>query len=84
MPLPMASPVPFPTLALFAIYTTAPGPLDESELHDDAAVEASKLLLFHSSSASDEPSKERKARLMGTVMGMADFARLGHPFRKSC
>lgn len=60
-----------PTMALFAIYSSAPLPPHASD--DDAALEASKVLFF--SAAQDSLSKERKARLMGTVIGMADFAR---------
>lgn len=71
-----ASSFPFPTLSLFAIYSSAPllePSADEDAPSDDAAVEASKLLFF---SSSQEPlPKERKARLMGTIIGMADFAR---------
>lgn len=64
---------PFPTLALFAIYAhTAQASLDGSE-DDDQTLEASKVLFF--SAQDDSLSKERKQRLMGTVIGMADFAR---------
>lgn len=79
---------PFPTLSLFSIYSSTPllpnppvtpaadGGDDEQHQPDDATLEASKLLLFFSQDEADEPlTKERKARLMGTVMGMADFAR---------
>lgn len=71
-----ANSFPFPTLSLFAIYSSAPL-LEPSTAKDapsdDAAIEASKLLFF---SSTQEPlPKERKARLMGTVIGMADFAR---------
>lgn len=64
-----------PTMALFAIYSSAPLPPHASD--DDAALEASKVLFF--SAAQDSLSKERKARLMGTVIGMADFARMLSP-----
>ena len=65
---------PFPTLALLSIYSSVPVPSSTPPAgrQDDAAVEASKILFF---SAAEELTVERKARLMGTVMGMADFAR---------
>lgn len=65
---------PFPTLALLAIYSATPvkGLTSPAGRQDDATVEASKILFF---SAHEELKVERKARLMGTVMGMADFAR---------
>ncbi|KAI5475330.1 hypothetical protein MNV49_001599 [Pseudohyphozyma bogoriensis] len=71
---------PFPTLSLFAIYSSTPlfpsGTAHEKH-RSDAEVEASKVLYF--AAPEDDPevlTKERKARLMGTVMGMADFARM--------
>jgi len=66
---------PFPTLSLLAIYSTTPVAsfFPPTGKQDDAAVEASKVLFLHS--AEEDISAERRARLMGTVMGMADFAR---------
>lgn len=78
---PRSSPLPFPSISVFCIYSTTPlssvhtaTPSDEpaEDDHDDATLEASKLLFFYSP---DELVKERRARLMGTVMGLADFAR---------
>ncbi|ORY74096.1 hypothetical protein BCR35DRAFT_353984 [Leucosporidium creatinivorum] len=70
---------PFPTLSLLAIYSTTPVPSSTPPTgkQDDAAVEASKVLFFHS--AEEDITAERRARLMGTVMGMADFARMLNP-----
>jgi hypothetical protein len=62
---------PFPTLSLFAIYSSKPL-LDPSEKHEDAALEASKILYLHTTGPA--VTTERKARVMGTVLGMADFA----------
>lgn len=66
---------PFPTLSLFAVYRAAPFPTssDDGRRDSDAQLEASKVLYLWS----NEPgvTDERKARLMGTVLGMADFAK---------
>lgn len=66
---------PFPILSLLAIYSTTPVPSSNPPTgkQDDAAVEASKVLFFRA--AEEDVTAERRARLMGTVMGMADFAR---------
>ncbi|SGZ26312.1 BQ5605_C024g09884 [Microbotryum silenes-dioicae] len=70
---------PFPSISLVAIYSTRsdlpPLPPSEHGPHrdDDARREAAKVL-FLSSAQTDLPP-ERKARLMGTVFGMADFVR---------
>ncbi|SCV70503.1 BQ2448_1897 [Microbotryum intermedium] len=71
---------PFPSVSLVAIYSTRsdlpPLPPNEHGLHrdEDAWREAAKVLFF--SSAQTDLPPERKARLMGTVFGMADFARM--------
>lgn len=61
---------PFPTLALLAVYRTAPPPPGT----DERTVEAHKLLFF-AAPAHEPLTEHRKSRLVGTVMGMADFAR---------
>lgn len=82
---------PFPTLALLSIYhseNSRPEPTAafvaepdtketqfETIKEDDAAVEARKILYFYSVHESAGLTKERKARLMGTIVGMANFAR---------
>lgn len=79
--MPAATSLPFPTLALLAIYhsiTAVPSGerterFDDTIVReDDLTIEARKVLYLHSV----EPlSTQRRARLMGTVMGMANFAR---------
>lgn len=76
---------PFPILSLFSIYTTfVPTQIQEQEQEQndeeesiqqtDLEIESSKIQFYFSTNSISD-SKERKARLMGTVMGMADFAR---------
>lgn len=72
------SALPFPTLSLFAIYSAQPLPesIPADARRNDAALEQSKVLFFSASEHEHEPiTPERRARLMGTVVGMADFAR---------
>lgn len=76
---------PFPTLALFTVYHSPSTPAsihshrrhesahDDEAKEDDATVEANKVLYFYSIQTS--LSKERRARLMGTVTAMANFAK---------
>lgn len=63
---------PFPTLSLLCIYSSTPFPALDGSKQDDAQAEASKVLYLHSTIPDLTP--ERKARLMGTAIGMADFA----------
>ncbi len=74
---------PFPVVSLFAVYSTLLSSSqeiahDSDEFNeatikeDDATLEARKLLYFYSVQSS--LGKERKARLMGTVIAMANFA----------
>lgn len=82
---------PFPTLGLFSIYTNVIQPqsinnnkeeevaIEEGEdsnnnKKSDSELELEKILFFYSNDLNSK-KKERKIRLMGTVMGMADFAR---------
>lgn len=81
---------PFPTLGLFSIYTniTQPPSINNNEEEEDkveeedsnnnkksdSELELEKILFFYSNDLNSK-KKERKIRLMGTVMGMADFAR---------
>lgn len=75
---------PFPILSLFSVYTnaivtsntsTATADEGDEETHlSDSEVEAQKILFYHSIT-SETDTNNRRIRLMGTVMGMADFAR---------
>lgn len=66
---------PFPVLALFTIYTTN-NEITIEQNSDSAAgdIEGRKVLYF--SAPTLEPlTAPRRNRLLGTVMGMADFAK---------
>lgn len=78
---------PFPTLSLFTIYTNTLPPVSnnndekgqegEEDLTDkktDSELELEKILFFNSNELNSN-KKERKIRLIGTIIGMADFAK---------
>ena len=77
------SSLPFPTVSVLTIYSAAPLPPgpptasdvdpDKAEKDDEETVEMDKVVYWYSQQ--EELSVERKARLMGTIRGMADFAR---------
>ncbi|GJN90360.1 hypothetical protein Rhopal_003371-T1 [Rhodotorula paludigena] len=67
----------WPALSLLAVYRDAPilaGP-DASRKLDDAALEAAKVLVFAAPLERDPPDAARRNRIMGTVLGVAAFAR---------
>ncbi|GAA6016785.1 hypothetical protein JCM11491_001806 [Sporobolomyces phaffii] len=68
---------PWPHLSLFAVYSATPLVEPSSSKLSDEELEAAKILYFHSTEyLGDTMTPERKRRLMGTVMGVADFAKM--------
>lgn len=67
----------WPALSLLAVYRDTPilaGP-DASRKLDDAALEAAKVLVFAAPLEREPPNAARRNRIMGTVLGVAAFAR---------
>lgn len=93
---PRLSALPFPTVSVLTIYTTAPIPSEphpppndssndqkdhgEGEKEDEQVAEMRKVVYWYSQHGNDLPV-ERKARLMGTIRGMSDFARSVHQIK---
>ncbi|GAA5998537.1 uncharacterized protein JCM10292_002766 [Rhodotorula paludigena] len=71
----------WPALSLLAVYRDMPilaGP-DASHKLDDAALEAAKVLVFAAPLEREPPDAARRNRIMGTVLGVAAFARTSAP-----
>ncbi|GAA5902156.1 hypothetical protein JCM8208_002491 [Rhodotorula glutinis] len=67
----------WPRLSLLAIYSETPilAEADEGARLDDAALEAAKVLCLVSPGGGEALEGARRGRVMGTVMGVAAFAR---------
>ncbi|GAA5958970.1 hypothetical protein JCM3765_000789 [Sporobolomyces pararoseus] len=70
---------PWPQLSILTVYSSTPLIDSSSKKLSDEELEAAKILYFYSSTTSssgEEMTPERRRRLLGTVMGVADFAKM--------
>ncbi|GAA5979143.1 hypothetical protein JCM5350_007081 [Sporobolomyces pararoseus] len=69
---------PWPQLSILTVYSSTPLVDSSSKKLSDEELEAAKILYFYSSTtgtSGEEMTPERRRRLLGTVMGVADFAK---------